>query len=255
GIAPDAKILPVRIVGSAANPGDGSGLAQAIDYSVSKGVQIISVSLGASPNDAIRTSVRQALASGVIVVASVGNSGSSLEVRAPAIYEGVLVVGAIDHEGRRATVSLPAPEVVIAAPGVDIVTTGLNGTYGSGSGTSEATAIVSGAAALVRSKFPNLSAAEVVHRLTATATDAGAPGRDEEYGYGVLNLIDALTKDVPPLQPSVAASRTPTATRASPDPSDGQHNVPRWALAAVVLLALMAAGGMWAAMRDRSPKQ
>jgi subtilisin family serine protease len=68
---------------------------------------------------------------------------------------------------------------------------------------------VSGAAALVRSRFPHLSAEEVVHRLTATAIDKGPPGRDDEYGYGVLNILGALTADVPPL---AGASRMPDGT-------------------------------------------
>ena len=71
------------------------------------------------------------------------------------------------------------------------------------------TAIVAGAAALIRSRYPDLSAQEVIHRLTATATDKGPPGRDPEYGYGVLNLVAALTADVPPLQPGASASTHP----------------------------------------------
>jgi subtilisin family serine protease len=85
-----------------------------------------------------------------------------------------------------------------------------------GTGTSAATAIVAGAAALVRSRYPKLSAKEVIHRLTATATDKGDPGRDDEYGYGVLNLVAALTADVPPLTTTATAS--PSATPASPTP-------------------------------------
>lgn len=71
---------------------------------------------------------------------------------------------------------------------------------------------------MVRSKFPDLSAAEVVHRLTATATDKGAPGRDREYGYGVVNLVAALTADVPPLAAS-GAPATPSASAVAPIPS------------------------------------
>ena len=102
----------------------------------------------------------------------------------------------------------------ILAPGVDIYSTSFDGKYRKGTGTSSSTAIVAGAAALIRSRYPDLSAEEVVHRLTATAVDKGAPGHDDEYGDGVLDLMAALTADVPPL----AASATPSAT-ASPSPS------------------------------------
>jgi len=92
------------------------------------------------------------------------------------------------------------------APGVDIVTTGNHGPddYFNGGGTSEATAMVSGAAALLRAKYPELSAAEIVHRLTATADDAGPKGRDDAYGYGRLDIVKALSADVPPLASTAA---------------------------------------------------
>ena len=72
--------------------------------------------------------------------------------------------------------------------------------------------------ALVRAKYPDLPADEVVHRLTATATDKGAPGRDNEYGYGVLNLVAALTADVPPLRSTVTSS----AVEPTPAPTISQ---------------------------------
>ena len=69
---------------------------------------------------------------------------------------------------------------------------------------------------MVRARFPKLSAVEVIHRLTATADDKGPPGRDDQYGYGVINLVKALTADVPPLTPT--ASPEPTqALPAQPD--------------------------------------
>jgi hypothetical protein len=79
----------------------------------------------------------------------------------------------------------------------------------------------------VRSKFPDLSAAEVVHRLTATATDKGAPGRDPEYGYGVLNLVAALTADVPPLSPTAG----PPTTRSAAEPTGDATALPKAGLA------------------------
>ncbi len=88
--------------------------------------------------------------------------------------------------------------ITIAAPSDNIPSTYKDGGYAIGSGTSSSTAIVAGAAALVRSRFPSLTAGEVVNRLTATAIDKGPPGRDDEYGYGLINLVGALTAKVPP---------------------------------------------------------
>jgi subtilisin family serine protease len=81
---------------------------------------------------------------------------------------------------------------------VDIISSGLGDRYSKGTGTSDATAIVAGVAALVRAKYPNLSAVEVMHRLTATAIDKGPAGRDDEYGYGIVDPVAALTANVPP---------------------------------------------------------
>ncbi|GIE27760.1 hypothetical protein Ait01nite_008050 [Actinoplanes italicus] len=123
----------------------------------------------------------------------------------PAALPDVLAVGAIDRNGDVAKFSITDPKVGICAPGVDMVTTDLHDKYAKGQGTSQATAIVSGAAALVRAKFPELSAPEVIHRLTATAKDNGPPGRDDQCGYGVLDIVKALTAEVPPLDPSAGA--------------------------------------------------
>ena len=139
---------------------------------------------------------------------------------------------------------------MLAAPGVDIVSTAPGGGYSTGTGTSDSTAIIAGAAALVRARFPNLSAAEVVHRLTATATDAGPPGRDEEYGFGILNLVDALTKDVPPLTGSPTTPVAPRTSQAGRAPNAG-GGIPTGVLVAVVLLFLLAAAGTWTALRRR----
>jgi subtilisin family serine protease len=65
---------------------------------------------------------------------------------------------------------------------------------------------VAGVAALIRSKYPNLSAAEVVHRLIATAIDKGPPGRDSLYGYGIVDPVAALTANVPPIPPSLSGA-------------------------------------------------
>ncbi|HEX2774951.1 MAG TPA: S8 family serine peptidase, partial [Micromonosporaceae bacterium] len=158
----------------------------------------------------------KARAADVVVVASAGNLPDDRIVIPPAVHDGVVAVGASDRPGNRAAVSVKGEKLAILAPGVDIHSTSSGGKYRRATGTSGSTAIVAGAAALVRSKFPNLSAEEVVHRLTATAVDKGPPGRDDEYGYGVLNIVGALTADVPPL---AGASPTPTATAPQADPS------------------------------------
>jgi subtilisin family serine protease len=108
-----------------------------------------------------------------------------------------VAVAAVDKNGERAPISVTGPQVLVAAPGTGISGAYRDGKYEIGTGTSDATAITAGAVALIRAKFPQLKAGDVVRRLTATATDKGSPGRDPEYGFGVINLVAALTADAP----------------------------------------------------------
>jgi subtilisin family serine protease len=211
---------------------------------------VINVSLAAANTPALREAINRALSADIVVVAAAGNASSVLEIAAPAVYPGVLATAAVDKTGRHSEISIRAKEILLSAPGIEIMTTGRDDRYQTGSGTSEAAAIVSGAAALVRARFPNLSAAEVVHRLTATATDAGPPGRDVEYGFGVLNLVDALTKDVPPIQGTPTAPVTPTTRVAGPNPGNS-GGVPSGLLFAAIAL-LLVAGGAWTLFRRRT---
>jgi subtilisin family serine protease len=156
------------------------------------------------------------------------------------MYPGVLAVGATDEKGQHADISVTGRGIVLSAPGVNIHSTSLGGRYQVATGTSDATAIVSGAVALIRSRFPDLPAAEVVHRLTATATDKGAPGWDEQYGYGVLNLVAALTADVP--ASSAPSVTTPTAV---PPESDSDSRALPIALAVLVAIGAGVAVIAW----------
>ncbi|MEU4421969.1 S8 family serine peptidase [Actinoplanes sp. NPDC024001] len=196
GIAPAAKILPVRT--SSAEDG-GPDLATGIKWAAENGARVINVSAVTARSKILDDAVHAANRADSVLVAAAGNNTSSILFGYPAAIPGVLAVGAINRSGEHASFSTTGPKVEICAPGSNIVTTALNNGYRIVSGTSAATAIVSGAAALVRSEFPELTAPEVIHRLTSTATDIGPPGRDEECGFGVLNVVKALTADVPPL--------------------------------------------------------
>ena len=150
-----------------------------------------------------------------MVVASAGNTPGPNYVDYPAAYPGVVAVSGIDRNGRHAKISVSGEEVTIAAPSDDIWSINANGGYRTGTGTSDSAAIVSGAAALIRSRYPDLTAEEVIHRLTATATDKGPPGHDPEYGHGIVNLVAALTADVPPL-PQPTPTTNPTKITPTP---------------------------------------
>jgi type VII secretion-associated serine protease mycosin len=219
GIAPESSLIPVKSIGAQDN---GLGLEDGIKWAAKAGADVINVSTGGPRSRGIEEAIAAAVKADAVVVSAAGNRSQTLRLDYPAAMPEVLAVGATDRNGKVADFSLTGPAVRICAPGVEIVTTDINDKYGKGSGTSEATAVVSGAAALVRAKFPELSAAEVVHRLTATADDNGPPGRDEQCGYGVLNVVKALTADVPPLNPSGnggSASPTPASSVEGSAPS------------------------------------
>ncbi len=219
GIAPKAKILPIQVArGKLSETGL---LGPAVNEAVRRGAKVISMSLGVHNDSALERAVQEALKAGVIVVGAMGNRPDDLYVNYPAAYPGVVAVGATGRNGKVAPVSVTGKEMVLSAPGVDIVTADRNSGYRIGTGTSNSTAIVAGAAALVWSKYPELNATQVIHRLTATAKDEGAPGRDPQYGFGRLDLVAALTAEVnpadaKPLGPVADARVTPAQPSAAP---------------------------------------
>jgi type VII secretion-associated serine protease mycosin len=260
GIAPSAKILPLK--GGKQDDFSSDIIAEAIDYAVAHKAQVVNVSLKGAPSIKLLKAVKDANAAGVVVVGASGNDGDTL-VGYPAAADGALGVGATDKSGKPWSDSTHGPPLQICAPGVDIITTGAKDKYTVADGTSDSAAIVSGAVALVRAKFPQLSADEIIHRITATADDNGTPGRDDYCGYGELNIVKALTADVPPL--SAGPSASPSASTAGPAsasatsddvaaPSDtGEKGSSAPLIVGVVVVVLLVAGvvGVVAVRRRR----
>lgn len=196
GIAPEASVLPLRAA-------DTSGIATAIDlaeailYAIEKKVDVINLSLGGPDRSAVlEEAIRTAVAEGIVVCASVGNSGDS-GVLYPAAYPGVVGVGTSTRDGEVWASSSSGDGVDFVAPGVGIVSTTIGSGYGTSSGSSLAAAIFSGAAALVLSSKKDMVAIEAVGRLGSTATDVGDEGADARSGHGIPNLAAALAIEVP----------------------------------------------------------
>ncbi|GIH12170.1 hypothetical protein Raf01_03420 [Rugosimonospora africana] len=234
-------------------------MAKGIEFAVESGAKVISISQNAvTPTPSLVAAVQGAENSDIVIVAAAGNRDEgALAVSVPARLPGVVAVASVDSNGNHYSGSTDGPQVLLSAPGVNIYQTGPGDGYSSGTGTSDATSITAGAVALVRAKYPNLSAAEVIHRLTATATDKGPPGRDNEYGYGVINIVAALTADVPPL--SASPSTAPSATDQSPSRSSAvaQPAGPGTALLIVIpivaVLCALIVMLIWWAVRHRTP--
>jgi subtilisin family serine protease len=239
GIAPKAKILPARALDVRFGLSFASGVGWAIDH----GARVLCLAYTSQENEVDRRDVQRAIAMDVIVIAGVGNTDQVGGGPYPLEYPGVVGAAGLDRNGNHAAISVTTPYATLAAPAVDVGSTDTLHGGGTGyalwSGTSDSTAIIAGAAALVRARFPQLSAVEVIHRLTATADDKGPPGRDDQYGYGEINLVKALTADVPPLTSSASAG--PTEAIPTPPSSSPGNTGLIVAIAGVVILALAGA--------------
>jgi type VII secretion-associated serine protease mycosin len=251
GIAPHAKVFPVR--DSLTKDPTSQGLVAGINAAVRSGAKIISISQGGGSAPGLEEAIKSALDADAVVVAAMGNKPEQILPALPAALEGVVAVGATDQNNNIASVSVTGPDMVLTAPGTRIVSVDAAGGYRIADGTSDSTAIVAGAVALVRSKYPNLKAPEVIHRLTATATDKGPPGRDSQYGYGIVNIVDALNANVPPLTPSASPSRPGTAPATATEPNAAPPSDKKTSSAApivilVVLAVVLAGAGIFAWM-------
>lgn len=217
GMAPKAKILPIRIMTTGEGAGDSTAMANAVDAAVQRGAKIISISQRTTADKAY-DAVQRALKANVIVVAGVGNRPRDEFIGDPAAWPGVVAVGAVGKDGNVADVSVRGRALAIVAPGVEIASTSKGTGYRAGTGTSDSTAIVSGIAALVWAKYPDLTATQVVEHLYSTATDKGPAGRDTEYGFGIVNPVKALTTT--PAPPSATPSEEGARIIPRTSPSD-----------------------------------
>lgn len=255
GIAPDSKILPVRVLGSGPTE---VNCGPALQYAISQGAKVINLSISGPLTPETIKALETAKKSDVVIVAAAGNKPRDIGVTSPAFYDGVVAVSAVDRNGKKASISVTGREIDIAAPGEDMTSTTNKGLYIVGeSGTSDAAAIVSGAAALLRSKYPTMSAEEVVERLESTATDKGAPGVDDEYGHGIVNIVAALAAPGVPASngqsTGVSASPTPPASpTASPETEPASSSGPL-VIGGVVLAVLLGGLVAYLFLRRRSP--
>jgi subtilisin len=202
GVAPAAYLYAVKVL-AANGSGAWSNLISGLDWCISNGIHIASMSLGAdSAPSAVGTMCDIAWRNGVLLVAAAGNSGGP--VGFPAKYPSVIAVSAIDSANSIASFSCRGPEVELCAPGVGVLSTIPGGRYGSLSGTSMACPHVSGAAALAWSshRYPPAGLAQnvVIRRLLAwTSDNLGVAGRDNLFGFGRVDAEQAAFElRVPP---------------------------------------------------------
>jgi type VII secretion-associated serine protease mycosin len=202
GIAPQAKILPVRVLDQENRYDDAIIVAKGVRWAVDHGAKVINLSLGGSGSSAaLGAALDYAFAKDVVVVACTGNlsAAPSTGVWYPAREPGVIAVAGMDRDGDDIwSGSITGPETVVTAPSTQLVGARPGG-YWKVQGTSFAAPMVSATAALIRSRWPSMSAGEVINRIMKSAKDLGTPGRDNTYGYGLVEPVRALTMEIPPV--------------------------------------------------------
>ncbi|TPJ33422.1 S8 family serine peptidase [Mesorhizobium sp. B2-8-3] len=190
GMAPGARIYHARAFEGGKSTMD--VILSALDWAAEQDARIINMSFVGPKNDLLGTACRNARALGIVLVAAAGNNGPKAPYGYPAAFDGVIAVTATDAKdglmpqaNRGAYVFISAPGVEMVAPsgaGSDVVT-----------GTSFAAAIVSGAIANLIHAAPDRSADEIEKALAATAKDLGPKGRDNDFGYGLIDTKAAET--------------------------------------------------------------
>lgn len=188
GIAPGATILSLRVVNAAGYIYD-SALIAALRTAVKNGAQIVNISIGGTAYNAVfQKVINEATEAGVTVVAAMGNDGTNC-LNYPAGYDNVIGVVSVDRTNNRASGSSYGTWGDVAAPGAAVWSTTYNGSYGPKSGTSMASPVVAGVAALYKSVHPDATPAQITARLKATATRGGS-----DLGAGIVNAAAALSE-------------------------------------------------------------
>ncbi|WP_317855762.1 S8 family serine peptidase [Chakrabartyella piscis] len=197
GVAPDATLMIIKgdYVEGSQHYFTMSSLATGIKHAVDKGANIINMSLGTSTEPvgtALKEAVDYAVANGVLIIAASGNS-SVESVSYPAAYDGVIAVSAVDSSLNFATsYSNYGDAIDISAPGSGVYSANYNGGYTTKSGTSMASPMVAGVAALVLSTNSSYTINDLEDALLDTASEKGDLGHDKYYGNGVLNAYAAV---------------------------------------------------------------
>ena len=229
GVAPAAHILSVRVIRDDDAPDlgapakDSTPISDGIKYAVDHGAKVISMSLGdveADPgadSSAESDAIRYALAHNVVVVAAAGNGATDGNaVSYPGAERGVITVAAVDAHAQHAFFSTTGWDVAVAAPGVNLPCDAFDsdGAFMEGSGTSQATAYVSGVVALLRAENPALTPEEIRSVLEQTASHKPAGGRSDQLGFGVIDPVAAL-------QAAKTMAGLPSVPAVGPDVTSG----------------------------------
>lgn len=220
GVAPEAQIISVKTLGKSGTGSD-IGIAKALEWAIEQSPDVINLSLGNTRplSERVYNALVALHQKGIPIVAAGGNFGPKAGVLYPAKWPMTLGIAAYDVQEQTADFSAAGPEIDFAAPGVNILSTYKDGQYATMSGTSMAAPFVTGLICLLLSnaKRNNVKFTSVGHikqTLVQYTRDAGDPGKDDLYGFGIieptnLSSVNIIPPDVsgnnfewtPPLPP------------------------------------------------------
>jgi len=206
GVAPQARLLIGKVLGDSGS-GSTASVVAGIDWAREQGAHVVSMSLGSPHHDprelrAIQRYLADARPGDPrYVITAAGNDGNPAgtdSVNYPAKYTETIAVAAVCEDGRRADFSSRGPAVDIAAPGCEMISTITGHRYGRMSGTSMATPFVAGVVALAISSGMNLGDTDRLRMILGqNAVDIGAPGEDEDTGWGLIDPATLLEAPAP----------------------------------------------------------
>ena len=212
GVTWDSRIMPLVVVDEN-DLAAYSDIAQAIQYAADHGVRVMNISIGGpAQSSTLQSAVDYAWEKGALIFASAMNNGAS-DPSYPAACNHVMAVSATDINDHLASFSNYGSWIALSAPGDSILTTTNGGGYAYWFGTSFASPIAAGVAALSLTVNPSLTNAELVTILETTADQVGHPGYDPSFGWGRVNAFRAVSAARQTLVESLPAAIVPAPHR------------------------------------------
>lgn len=198
GVAPGARIISIKVLKQTSPSGETDGssvsVSMGIDYAILSKAHVINMSYGSPKEDpTVARVVKAAISRGIVVVVAAGNDGARGRLSYPAaVHAEVIAVSAVDNNRSPYLMGTRGDYIDVAAPGVDVLSTGPGDTFQYSSGTSAAAAHVTGVVALLLSKRPRTPPSRIKAVLEETATDLDPGGRDIIYGSGLVDACKAM---------------------------------------------------------------
>jgi hypothetical protein len=206
GVAPGARVVAVRAFAPGARDHAGGTtwhVSEAVFQAIREGARVVNMSLAGPADSRLAQAVEEARARGIVIVAAAGNNGPTAPAAYPAAYPGVIAVTATDNQDRLYSHANRGNHIAVAAPGVDVFVVAPGGAYSITTGTSIATAHISGIVALMLSRNPMLDPDTVRTLLLRAARVPGTGADPAAIGAGLIDAYEAVAAAGGPQQPTV----------------------------------------------------